>query len=225
MKNDIYITIRRMLTGLLVIFLLWSVMIPLSAGGEEQPGSMAAKVTTEKGALKLRKAAGPKERVIGEIPNGTCILVTKEADDWCEVSWNGQTGYCKTEFLILYRGADLSLLDYRVLRDGDKGDDVVALKKRLQELGYIRGGATLTNRYTQETAQRVTLFQRQTGMTEDGVAWQELQAYLFSDKAPACNQTLPRIRTKVADKGNRMICGCCMGEGCECCNFTGWVYN
>ena len=214
-----------MLTGLLVIFLLWSVMIPLSAVGEEQPGSMAAKVTTEKGALKLRKAAGPKERVIGEIPNGTCILVTKEADDWCEVSWNGQTGYCKTEFLILYRGADLSLLDYRVLRDGDKGDDVVALKKRLQELGYIRGGATLTNRYTQETAQRVTLFQRQTGMTEDGVAWQELQAYLFSDKAPACNQTLPRIRTKVADKGNRMICGCCMGEGCECCNFTGWVYN
>ena len=168
---------------------------------------------------------GPKERVIGEIPNGTCILVTKEADDWCEVSWNGQTGYCKTEFLILYRGADLSLLDYRVLRDGDKGDDVVALKKRLQELRYIRSGATLTNRYTQETAQRVILFQRQTGMTEDGVAWQELQAYLFSDKALACSQTLPRIRTKVADKSSRMICGCCMGDGCECCNFTGYVYN
>ena len=54
---------------------------------------------------------------------------------------------------------------------------------------------------------------------------QELQAYLFSDKAPACSQTLPRIRTKVADKSSRMICGCCMGDGCECCNFTGWVYN
>ena len=100
-----------------------------------------------------------------------------------------------------------------------------ALLRRLQELGYIRSGATLTNRYTQETAQRVILFQRQTGMTEDGVAWQELQEYLFSDKAPACSQTLPRIRTKVADKRNRMICGCCMGEGCECCNFTGYVYN
>ena len=216
---------RKGLAGLIVLMILFTAAVPLAAGGEEQPDGIAAKVSTEKGALKLRKAAGPKERVIGEIPNGTCILVTREADDWCEVSWNGQTGYCKTEFLILYRGADLSLLDYRVLRDGDKGDDVVALKKRLQELGYIRSGATLTNRYTQETAQRVTLFQRQTGMTEDGVAWQELQAYLFSDKAPACNQALPRIRTKVADKGNRMICGCCMGEGCECCNFTGWVYN
>ena len=180
-------------------------------------------VTTEKGALKLRNAAGPKGKVIGEIPNGTCLLVTQEAEDWCEVSWNGQTGYCKTQFLVLYRGADLSLLDYRVLRDGDKGDDVVSLKKRLQELGYIRSGATLTNRYTQETAQRVILFQRQTGMTEDGVAWQELQAYLFSDKAPACSQKLPRIRSRVADKNSRVICGCCMGDGCECCNFTGWT--
>ena len=216
---------HRILAGFIILMLLLTAAVPMSAGGEENPDSMAAKVSTEKGSLKLRKAAGPKERVIGEIPNGTCILVTKEAEDWCEVSWNGLTGYCKTEFLILYRGADLALLDYRVLRDGDKGDDVLTLKKRLQELGYIRSGATLTNRYTQETAQRVILFQRQTGMTEDGVAWQELQAYLFSDKAPACSQTLPRIRTKVADKRNRMICGCCMGEGCECCNFTGYVYN
>ena len=216
---------RKGLAGLIILMMLFTAVVPLSAGGEENPDSMAAKVSTEKGALKLRKTAGPKGKVIGEIPNGTCILVTKEAEDWCEVSWNGQTGYCKTEFLILYRGADLSLLDYRVLRDGDKGDDVIALKKRLQELGYIRSGATLTNRYTQETAQRVILFQRQAGMTEDGVAWQELQAYLFSDKAPACSQTLPRIRTKVADKCSRMICGCCMGDGCECCNFTGWVYN
>ena len=216
---------RKGLAGLIILMLLFTAAFPLSVHGEEQPDSIAAKVSTEKGALKLRKTAGPKGKVIGEIPNGTCILVTKEAEDWCEVSWNGQTGYCKTEFLILYRGADLSLLDYRVLRDGDKGDDVIALKQRLQELGYIRSGAALTNRYTQETAQRVILFQRQAGMTEDGVAWQELQAYLFSDKAPTCSQTLPRIRTKVADKGNRMICGCCMGEGCECCNFTGWVYN
>ena len=158
-----------------------------------------------------------------EIPNGTCILVTSEDGEWCEVSWGSKTGYCRSEFLVLFREADLSLLDYRVLQDGDKGEDVLALKKRLKELGYIRGSATLTNRYTKETAQRVTLFQRQAGMTEDGIAWQELQVYLYSDKAPACTQTLPRVRTKVADENNRMICGCCMGEGCECCNFTGWV--
>ena len=103
----------------------------------------------------MRKTADKKGKVIAEIPNGTCILVSSEDGEWCEVSWNNKTGYCMTEFLVMFREADLSLLDYRVLQKGDKGDDVLALKKRLKELGYIRGSATLTNRYTKETAQRV----------------------------------------------------------------------
>ena len=215
---------RRILSLALVVILACSALLCLPASGEENTdGSLVAKVTTKKGSLKLRKAAGPRGRVIGEIPNGTCILAIREEDGWYEVRWNDLTGYCDTNYLLLYKGADLSLLSYRVLRNGDYGEDVLAMKKRLQELGYIRGSAVLTNRYNEETARRVTLFQRQTGMSEDGVAWQELQAYLFSDKAPQCTQTLPRVRSRVADGKNRMICGCCMGEGCECCNFTGWV--
>ena len=216
-------TRKRRLAVLAVLIVLLVGMICFPACGEEKAQGFPAKVTTEKGSLKMRKTADKKGKVIGEIPNGTCILVIGEEDEWCEVSWNSKTGYCRTEFLVLFREADLSLLDYRVLQKGDKGDDVLALKKRLKELGYIRSNATLTNRYTEETAQRVILFQRQAGMDEDGIAWQELQLYLYSDKAPVCGQTLPRIRTKVADQNNRMICGCCMGEGCECCNFTGWV--
>ena len=218
-------TRKRRLAVLAVLIVLLVGMICFPACGEEKAQGFPAKVTTEKGSLKMRKTADKKGKVIGEIPNGTCILVSHEDGEWCEVSWNSKTGYCMTEFLVLFREADLSLLDYRVLQKGDKGDDVLALKKRLKELGYIRSNATLTNRYTEETAQRVILFQRQAGMDEDGIAWQELQLYLYSDKAPVCGQTLPRIRTKVADPNNRRICGCCMGEGCECCNFTGYVYN
>ena len=215
---------RRILSLALVMVLACSVLLCLPACGEENAaGGLVAKVTTKKGSLKLRKTAGAKGRVIGEIPNGTCVLAIREEDGWCKVRWNELTGYCDTDYLLLYRGADLSLLSYRVLRNGDCGEDVLAMKKRLQELGYIRSSAVLTNRYNAETAQRVTLFQRQTGMSEDGVAWQELQAYLFSDKAPQCTQALPKVRSRVADGKNRMICGCCMGDGCECCNFTGWV--
>ena len=33
-----------------------------------------------------------------------------------------------------------------------------------------------------------------------------------------------QLTTRVlSGSGKRMICGCCMGEGCECCKFTGWV--
>ena len=216
-------TILKRFSALAVLTALLVILVALPVRGEEKAEEFPARVTTEKGSLKMRKTASLKGKIIGEIPNGTCIMVTNEAEEWCEVSWNGRTGYCRTEFLVLFREADLSLLDYRVLQKGDKGDDVLALKKRLKELGYIRSNATLTNRYTEETAQRVILFQRQAGMDEDGIAWQELQLYLYSDKAPVCGQTLPRIRTKVADPNNRRICGCCMGEGCECCNFTGWT--
>ncbi len=190
---------------------------------EEQTG-IAAKVMTRKGPLKMRATASEKGRVTDEIPNGTCILVEQEDEAWCRVSYRNQKGYCKTEFLILYREADLSILDYRVLNKGDRGEDVLALKKRLQELGYIRDGSKMTDVYNDIAMERVTLFQRQTGMTEDGIASQELQAYLFSDKAPVCGQTLPRVRSRVKTGENRVICGCCMGEGCECCNYTGWIY-
>ena len=207
---------------LLVLLAVFAAVFPAAA---EDGRRIVAKVTTKKGALKMRASAGEKSRVLNEIPNGSCLLVLEEDGDGCRVSWRERTGYCRTGFLTLLREADPSMLNYRVLSKGDKGEDVLALKKRLQELGYIRGGSDLTNVYNDVAAERVTLFQRQAGMTEDGIASQELQAYLFSDKAPVCGQPLPRARSPVMSKdgSRRVICGCCMGEGCECCHFTGWI--
>ena len=195
------------------------------SGAEEKTGTVAKVCTPNHGPLKLRASDSPKGRVLDEIPNGACILMTQEGEDWCQVVYREQEGYCKKEFLKLFPEADLSLLNYRMLRSGDRGEDVLALKKRMKELGYIRGAAQLSDVYTDVTKERVILFQRQTGMTEDGIASQELQAYLFSDQAPACTQTLPKVRSRVSagDHKNRVICGCCMGEGCECCGFTGWI--
>ena len=128
-----------------------------------------------------------------------------------------------TAFIV--HEADPSMLEYRVLQKGARGDDVLALKQRLQELGYIRSGSDLTNVYNDVTEERVILFQRQIGITEDGVASQELHAYLFSEKAPVCGQKLPKVRSRVVSQegSKRIFCGCCMGEGCECCHFTGWI--
>ena len=209
---------------LLLAFFVMLFVICTPCAGEEQCG-FVAKVTTQKGPLKMRTRARNKARVLDEIPNGTCVLVTEEGATWCQVDYRGQSGYCRTEYLTFLRGSDLSLLTYRVLRKGDKGDDVLAMKRQLQELGYIRSGSELTNVYNDIMVERVILFQRQTGMTEDGISSQELQAFLFSDKAPVCSQTLPRVRTRAPAEGqNRIFCGCCMGEGCDCCGFTGWIF-
>ena len=210
-------------TACLLVCLLVMLALAEACFGEEQTGTVA-KVTTARGALKLRSRPDDRARVLDEIPNGTCVLVLPEGSEWSQVVFGNKTGYCKTDFLTFLQGADPSILTYRVLRKGNRGDDVLAVKRRLQELGYIRSGADLTNIYNDTLAERVTLFQRQTGMTEDGVASQELQAYLFSDKAPVCTQTLPKVRFRVPQSGeNRVFCGCCFGEGCECCGFTGWI--
>ena len=193
----------------LAISLLVILMLVSFSEAEEKAGIVAKVTTANKGPLKLRTEASQKCRVIDEIPNGTCVLVVEEGESWCRLVYQGQEGYCMTEFLILLRGADPSMLEYRVLKNGDKGEDVLALKRRLKELGYLRSAAQLTDSYTDVTAERIILFQRQTGMTGDGIASQELQAYLFSDKAPSCTQTLPRVRSRVSsgDDSSRVICG------------------
>jgi hypothetical protein len=209
------------------VFIISAIMLFMfmSLSSAEKSTGIVAKVTTKKGPLKMREQTGGKGRVLTEIPNGTCILVLQEDEISCRVSYQDRTGYCKTEFLTLLREADPSMLEYRVLQRGAKGDDVLALKQRLQDLGYIRSGSDLTNVYNDVTAERVTLFQRQIGITEDGIASQELQAYLFSEKDPVCGQKLPKVRSRVVsqDGSRRIFCGCCMGEGCECCHFTGWI--
>ncbi len=207
------------------VFLIMVFTLVSFSEAEEKTGIVAKITTANKGPLKLRSEASQKSRVLAEIPNGTCILVAEAGETWCRMVYQGQEGYCMTGFLTLLRGADPSILEYRVLKNGDKGEDVLSLKTRLKELGYLRSAAQLTDTYTDVTAERVILFQRQTGMTEDGIASQELQAYLFSDKAPSCTQALPRVRSRVSsgNSSNRVICGCCMGEGCECCGFKGWI--
>ena len=210
-----------------VLLVCFPVLCALAGEGTESSAGIVAKVTTPKGPLKLRVKPSPKGRVISSAPNGSCLLVLEENEKWSLCRWEGKTGYCDNSYLTMLREADLSVLNYRVLRQGDRGEDVLALKSRLQELGYIRSGSTLTNIYNDVLAERVTLFQRQTGMTEDGIASQEMQAYLFSDRAPICSQNLPAVRSPVMSEGNGLrkeICGCCMGEGCECCGYKGWIY-
>ena len=83
------------------------------SSAEDHPG-IVAKVTTKKGPLKMRESADTKGRVLTEIPNGTCILVLQEDEIWCQVSYQDQPGYCRTEFLTLLREADPAMLEYKL---------------------------------------------------------------------------------------------------------------
>ena len=72
-----------------------------------------------------------------------------------------------------------------MLQPGTANDEVLEMKERLQELGYFRSGAELSNKYNDTCVERVALFQQVNGLTEAGVVDEQTLALLYSDTAIA----------------------------------------
>lgn len=68
------------------------------------------------------------------------------------------------------------------LKRGDRGDAVVALQKRLRELGYLTD--TADGIYGDTTEDAIKKFQKAVGLTADGVAGASTQAKLNASDAP-----------------------------------------
>lgn len=58
-----------------------------------------AVVTTQSGSLNLRAQARSGSEILARIPQYATISVIQRGDEWCNVSWNGITGYVMTVFL------------------------------------------------------------------------------------------------------------------------------
>ncbi len=71
----------------------------------------------------------------------------------------------------------------RELLDGDKGPDVLALNKRLNELGYLESEPTDT--FTLETRQALFHFQEDNGLTANGKLDEATHTLLYSNQARA----------------------------------------
>jgi len=76
-----------------------------------------------------------------------------------------------------------TVVQYETLKKGSKGDDVIALKERLQELGYFKKNADLSASYNDTCVQRVKQFQKRNGLKQTGIADQETLSLLYSEAA------------------------------------------
>lgn len=70
----------------------------------------------------------------------------------------------------------------RTLNKGDKGEDVYWLQMKLTELGYYTG--TVTGGYYGGTQKAVKAYQKDNGLTADGVAGVKTQSHLYADVLP-----------------------------------------
>lgn len=68
---------------------------------EEDSGALYAQVTTASGSLNLREKANQNATVLERIPQYTRIEVLAYGSVWCQVSYNGKTGFVMTAFLTL----------------------------------------------------------------------------------------------------------------------------
>ena len=70
---------------------------------------------------------------------------------------------------------------YRELKKGDRGEDVLALKDRLYELGYITS-KNYGDDYNKNTVSKIKELQKKNGLKATGIATPELQELIFSDR-------------------------------------------
>ena len=73
---------------------------------------------------------------------------------------------------------DEEILEGRMLRTGDQGDDVLALQTRLKDLGYYTG--KLSSKFDKATQEAVQKFQADYDLEETGVADMRTLSILFS---------------------------------------------
>ena len=76
---------------------------------------------------------------------------------------------------------------YHNLAQGSKGKDVRRLQERLIELGYLPEGSA-DGAYGRQTYNAVRRFQYYNGLTQDGIAGDRTQTYLFENPDVAYNQ-------------------------------------
>lgn len=82
--------------------------------------------------------------------------------------------------LMLVQKTESAAAQYTPLKHGSRGEDVRRMKLRLQELGYFKASADITDKYNETCIDRVKDFQKRNGLPVTGEADQTTLALLFS---------------------------------------------
>lgn len=218
-----------------------AVMAQHEKSNEDTPDMAVYQVSTPKGQLNVRSKPDAKSAVVAKLSNRSFVQVLGEETGFYQVQLpEDRTGWVAGEFMTRSPyGAEV--LSYRPMQIGSSGEDVRALKERLLALGYYRENHSMSDLFNATCVVRVKLFQKQNDLDQTGIATPLTQAVLFSDQAKENKEEIPAPkRTVVMGRHSNLfgnedfdwnkfaqenpgVCMCCVGKGCECCNFTGRI--
>lgn len=233
---------KRIVVYLLIASLLCLAAVSFAVVEEPRnPETQVYQVTTPKGQLNVRSRPDAGSKVVGKLSNRSFVKALSQEGGFYQVQLEKeQTGWVAAEFLTPTAYGE-EVLTFRPMQIGSKGKDVAKLKERLLSLGYYRDNFSMSDSFNATCVVRVRLFQKLNGLEETGIATPLMQAVLFSAQAKENTGEIPVVkRTFVAgphshlfqtdgfdwnkfDGENPRVCMCCLGKGCECCNFTGRI--
>lgn len=107
-----------------------------AAGAEaEQHAESAryAEVTTEKGTLNLRTEPKDSAKVLKRLERGSIVQILGDYGDWTEILYGERSGYVMSKFLT-----EIEELPYPLITKEDTGDAVLAFKRAMHQLGYLK---------------------------------------------------------------------------------------
>ena len=148
-------------------------------------------------SLNIRESASSKSDVIKVVKEGTKVEIKGTSGSWYKVSVGGKTGYAAKKYLTVSSdkksssdkktsssssdsGKKQSSSD-GTCKKGDKGDAVKAVQKRLKTLGYYN--SSVDGDFGDATKSAVKKFQKNNGLTDDGVVGKKTLEKLNSSKA------------------------------------------
>jgi len=94
-----------------------------------------AKVVTAKGTLNMRSEARDKAKILTRLRKGAFVRIVDDQGEWTKIQYKGRFGYVKASFL-----EEIDQTLYSRITKEDKGNTVLALKRALHKLGYLKSG-------------------------------------------------------------------------------------
>lgn len=169
---------KRIVGWLALCIMLGAMTIPFCAIQAENTGGEAryATVVTSSGTLNMRAEPGEKAKIVQKMGKGAVVEVLEALEDWTRIRYKGKEGYAMAKFLEPVRD-----LPYSPITSDDKGDAVLAFKKELYALGYLKA-EEINTRFDLELERALTRLQLMNGVAyTPGLVTPELQAMIEWD--------------------------------------------
>ena len=127
-------------------------------------------------ALNIRASASTDSNVVGVAHQGDKVTIRDTNGNWYKISCNGKTGYVWKKYIKVTSSSSGnssgssssgSSSSEGTCQQGDKGDAVRSVQKRLITLGYLASGSA-DGSFGNQTKNAVMAFQKNNGLSQTG---------------------------------------------------------